>query len=284
MKKITFILLVVMGMWGYTHAQNTSSTLKETIKGNWKTEYYRWHIDSIPIKDIALVFTFEDSTCSYLSAQGTYAKYWLRHDTINIKTQPHTRNNNIRDNEIIYKFLIGSTSANNLTLIPVTENTKLLLEPYYIDTIQLAKIKKAFNWRIKRIGFFSSGCFGTCPAMYLEIDSTNNLFFKGIHYTENKGLYSGKLSQQTLEAIKSDINSIALDSLKRMYYARWTDDQTCGVRIKTVDTTYESGAYGYDKEPIELRILLHRLIELYKHVDLKKDSTVKDHFKWKEPH
>lgn len=84
-----------------------------------------------------------------------------------------------------------------------------------------------------------------------------------------------------MEKIKSEINSIQLDSLKQMYSANWTDDQTCGVIIKTKDKTYESSAYGFDKEPIELRILFHKLMELYKSVELEKDSTILDKFKFK---
>jgi hypothetical protein len=95
-------------------------------------------------------------------------------------------------------------------------------------------------------------------------------------------LYSGTLSKKDLEIIKSEINSIELDSLKKRYSANWTDDQTCGVSIKTKNKTYESSAYGFNKEPIELRILFYRLMELYKNMELKKDSTISDKFKFQK--
>lgn len=44
--------------------------------------------------------------------------------------------------------------------------------------------------------------------------------------------------------------------------------------IKKTETTYKSSAYGFDKEPIELRILFHKLTEVYKDVTLKKDLTI----------
>lgn len=115
--------------------------------------------------------------------------------------------------------------------------------------------------------------------MYLEIDSIGNLYFNGKNYTEQKGFYFGKLSKKDFEAIILNINSINIGSLEEKYDAHWTDDQTCGIFIKTTDTTYKSSAYGFDREPIELRILFHKLTEVYKNVTLKKDSTIDS--KWK---
>ena len=37
-----------------------------------------------------------------------------------------------------------------------------------------------------------------------------------------------------------------------------------------------SKAYGYDKEPIELRILFNYLLNLYKHTILKKDDFLNE--------
>ena len=129
-----------------------------------------------------------------------------------------------------------------------------------------------------------TGCFGTCPSMYLEIDSMGNFFFEGKNFTEKEGLYSGILSDDELKIIKSEINSIQLDKLSELYMARWTDDQTCGVSIKTKDKTYESSAYGFNNEPVELRILFHKLMELYKTIELKKDSNIIDKFKLNKFH
>jgi len=253
--------------------------LKEKIKGNWKTEYFKgdW-------KETAFIFTFQDSTCAYLYPWGEYSKYWINGDTLNINEQIRKRRDNVSSRQITYKFLVDSITSKRLTLKPITDETKKLFEFYDdqdFDKIQLTKIKSQFDWKTERIGFYSTGCFGTCPSMYLEIDSVGNMIFNGKYYTEKEGFYTGKLSANQFEIIKSEVNSIRLDSLKKMYSANWTDDQTCGIMIKTSDTTYESSVYGFDKEPIELRILFHRLMELYKNVELKKDTTVQKKFEFK---
>lgn len=253
--------------------------LKEKIKGNWKTEYFNDNG-----KETAFIFTFQDKTCTYLSPWGEYSKYWINGDTLNIKERIREGGDNISGDQITYKFLIDSLTLENLTLKPITDETKKLFDHYknhVFDKIQLTKIKSQFDWKTERIGFYSSGCYGTCPSMDLEIDSEGNLFFIGRIYTEKQGFYSGKLSSNEFEIIKSQINSIELDSLKKSYSANWTDGQTCGIMIKTIDTTFESSAYGFDKVPIELIILFHRLMELYKNVELKKDSTIQEKFEFK---
>ena len=282
MKITTYILLfIVFGLFGCSQGQTKIDIpIKEKIKGNWKTEYFKgdW-------KETAFTFTFQDSTCSYLYPWGEYSKYWINGDTLNIKERIRKRRNNISGGKLTYQFLIHSITTETLFIQPITKKTKDLFKynkEHNFDRIQLSKIKEKYDWKIERIGFYSTGCFGTCPSMYIEIDSIGNVFFNGKNYTEKEGLYSGTLSKKQLEIIKSEINSIQLDSLKKMYSANWTDDQTCGISIKTKNKTYESSAYGFDKEPIELRILFYKLMELYKNMELKKDSTISDKFKFQE--
>ncbi|UBM58686.1 DUF6438 domain-containing protein [Marinilongibacter aquaticus] len=280
MKTTTFILFIVTGLSSCTHKQTiTEMPLREKMKGNWKTEYFKgaW-------KETAYIFTFQDSTCTYLHPWGEYSNYWINGDTLNIKERIIKWRDNERGGKITYKFLVDSITSDNLTLKPITEETKKLLDNYeneVFDKIHLIKIKSQFDWKTERIGFYSTVCFGTCPSMYFEIDSVGNILFNGKYFTEKEGFYSGKLSAYQFEIIKSEVNSIRLDSLNKMYSANWTDDQTCGVIIKTSNTTYKSSAYGFDKEPIELRILFHRLMELYKNVELKKDTTIQEKFKFK---
>ena len=280
MKKATYILILVIGLFGCSQSQKKiDNYIKEKIKGNWKTEYFKgdW-------KETAFIFTFQDSTCSYLYPWGEFSKYWINGDTLNIKELIRKRRKNISGGKIIFKFLIDSITTETLLLKPITDETKELFKYYKkqnFDRIKLSKIKELNDWKTVRIGFYSTGCYGTCPSMYLEIDSIGNILFNGKHYTEKEGLYSGVLSKKELKTIKSEINSIQLDSLKKMYSANWTDDQTCGVIIKTKDKTYESSAYGFNKEPIELRILFHRLMELYKNVELKKDANIVNQFQFK---
>ena len=113
---------------------------------------------------------------------------------------------------------------------------------------------------------------------YLEIDNTSNFYLIGAKYNKKIGFYSSKFIPDIFNLVGSAINCIQLDSLNQYYEASWTDDQTCGVLIQTTDTIYKSSAYGFDEEPVELRILFHTLMELYKDVELKEDSLIEDKF------
>lgn len=280
-KNKIFILVPFIGLFGCSQRQTKVDILiQKKIIGSWNTEYYK---DSW--RETALIFTFQDSTCSYLDSWGEYSKYWFNGDTLNIKERIRKKRGNISGGKLTYKFLVDSLTSENLFIQPITDETKELFHYRKEDNlakIRLSKIKEQYDWKIERIGFYSTGCYGSCPSMYLEIDSIGNLLFNGKNYTDKEGLYSGMLSKKNLDIIKSEINTVQLDSLEKMYAANWTDDQTCGIAIKTNKKTYESSAYGFDKEPIALRILFHRLMELYKSVELKKDSTVADKFKFKQ--
>ncbi len=280
MKKV-YILILIIGLFGCSQNQTKNDIfISKQINGQWKTEYFNgdW-------KKTTFIFTFQDSNCSYLYPWGEFSTYWINGDTLYIKERIRKRRNNIGGGKLIFKFLIDSITANALFLKPTNDKTKELFN-YYKDQnfeiLKLIRIVKQNDWAIERIGFYSTGCFGTCPSMYLEIDSIGNLLFNGKYYTEKEGLFSGKICKKEFDIIKSEINNIQLDSLKSFYSANWTDDQTCGVTIKTKNKTYESNAYGFDKEPIELRILFHRLMELYKNIELKKDTTISEKFEFKE--
>ena len=268
--------MILIGLFGCSQTQTkTVIPISEKIKGDWKTEYFKENRI-----ETAHIFTFQDSTCSYLTPVGEFSNYWITGDTLNIKERTHKRGKYINNGKNIYQLLIDSITTKILYLKPITDQTKELFD-YKNEVIKLSKIKKYRDWRIERIGFYCTGCFGSCPSMYLEIDSIGNILFSGNNHTEKKGFYSGVIPKKEMEILKSKINNIQLDSLNNRYFANWTDDQTCGMIIKTKSKTYECSAYGIYKEPIELRILFHRLTELYKNVALKKDSSIVYQFQFK---
>ena len=66
--------------------------------------------------------------------------------------------------------------------------------------------------------------------------------------------------------------------MKKQYSAAWTDDQNCIVTIQTKDKTYKSSAYGFNKEPIALRILFQQLQQLHQENTLEPDTTIHNQF------
>ncbi len=252
------------------------NTIQKQLIGNWQSEYFQGFSKERPG-----IFSFRDSTCSYIFPYGEYSQYWLRGDTLMIMEKIYHGRYEDLGGELTFKFLIDSISPVHLTLKPITTETKELLGYRSDDDqgiINLTKVNDSFDWQPVRIAYYSSLCYGVCPAMYLEIDSAGNFYFIGGSFTEKIGNYSGTLSPDVFVRVVSELNCIQLDSLQQYYEASWTDDQTCGVLIQTIDTIYKSSAYGFDEEPVELRILFHTLMELYKDVELKEDSLIEDKF------
>ena len=273
--KISILILIIIGFISCSK-NNHENELHEQLIGNWKTDFFKTYT-----KETAFIFSFRDSTCSYLLPYGEFSEYWISGDTLMIKEKIYHGRYEDLGGELTFKFLIDSISPEHLTLKPITTETNQLLG-YSADggqgIINLTKVKVSFDWQPERIAYYSSLCYGVCPGMYLEIDSAGNFYFIGGSFTEKNGNYSGTLSPDIFNRVVSEINCIEFDSLKQYYEASWTDDQTCGVLIQTKDTIYKSSAYGFDEEPVELRILFHTLMELYKDVELKEDSLIEDKF------
>lgn len=267
--KTSILLFLLFSFIGFTKGQtNAEMKTREQLLGNWKTNYYgnTW-------SKTAYIFTFQDSTCSFLWPYGEFSKYLINGDTIVIDYII----SEIKENHQIFKFLIDSISSSDMLLKPASKETNSLFERHEgleSGIVELHRIENQFNLKPVRIAFYSTVCYGTCPAMFLEIDSIGNMYFIGANHTEKKGNYSGKIPEILFARVLNEINSIELDSLQLFYEAHWTDDQTCGVLIQTKDTIYRSSAYGFDEEPVELRILFHTLMELYKNVELMEDSTI----------
>jgi hypothetical protein len=142
------------------------------------------------------------------------------------------------------------------------------------DTIALKKIEKKNTIQPTAIYFASSACFGACPTMYFEIDAARNLTFYGDRFTEPKGGSRGKVSAAEYETILNLINKLPVDSLKEFYRAGYTDAQTRGVAIEAGGKLIKSTVYGSEQEPVELSILLNKLIHVYEHASLQADTTV----------
>ncbi len=274
------ILILIIICFISCSKNNHENELHEQLIGNWKTDYVNAYS-----QETAYIFSFRDSTCSYLQPYGEFSKYWISGDTLMIKEKTQRGRSQVYEGKLTFKFLIDSLTADLLTLKPITAETKELLNiDIAVDTayIKLTKVKTRYNWKPEYITFYSTGCLGACPIMFLEIDSASNFYFIGTGYTEIIGNYSGKLSPEIFDHVVSEINSIELDSLQQFYEANWTDDQTCGVLIQTKDTIYKSSAYGFDEEPVELRILFHTLMELYKNVELMEDKTVENKLRYRD--
>jgi Domain of unknown function (DUF6438) len=239
--------------------QKNNINYPSLIKGDWISKTTQPDSPKKP-----LVFSFEDSVSSINNPLYDYTKYHINENILTV--QPDTL---FYPQAIEKKFYISFVDRDSLKLSPIFSNE------HKSETIRFEKLKAKNSFVVKEIYFLSSGCFGTCPSMLLKIDSSRRLFFLGRSHTEIKGSYYGVINKSMYKSLIDKIQHLPIDSLQLKYEAGWTDDQICGVKIVAANKTIISSAYGYDKEPVELRILFTYLMNLYKYSNLKKDIFLK---------
>lgn len=264
MKNLLIIILIVTCLLSCSALKQSDKTpnLFEKIQGDWKTKI----VDS-GSRDRSFVFSFQDSLCAYKYPWGPFSKYRLKDDTLVIQKRRTTAF--VDFNSIYYK--IENFSKDSLELLLMSESAIEMFKKYpeFNNPISLYRIQEKNNIIPAKIHFYSSPCFGTCPSLALEIDSSGNILFDGRNYTSKENGHRGKLSSKMYQNILKQIRNLTLDSLKESYRAPWTDAQNCCVAIEHANGVTKICAYGQYKEPLELRILFHTLIELYKQIELK---------------
>ncbi len=252
---------------------DNNEEFQSKIQGDWVVHY--------PIneyRELKFVFSFEDSLCRFLHPSNFLSKFNLFQDTLVIHNSRKTKNTK-------YKFLINALNDSIISLSPITNETKLVLQRYNkinFDTLNLNRIEIKNDFEFDKIGFFSSVCFGVCPSMYLEIDYERNILFQKLNTDKPNSFFSGKISEKQFSLIKTKINSLELKKLDEYYSVDWTCDQSCEIVIQGGTNIINTGAYGYGKEPIELRLLFEKLMDFHDKFDLTEDSTVISKFFFSE--
>jgi len=239
---------------------NKSEYYSELIKGDWKSK----KLDSFSTEAKPYTFCFEDSFCSVISPFFSFKKYSITGDVLSVNIDSAT----FLEEHYPSKYKIVSIDKDSLILQPISPATT------YKSFFRLGRIKPKNSLAPVMIYFRSSPCFGSCPSVMLEIDSTGRLLFFGKNQPDTGLLFKDSLNKTQYDIIIKKINNLALDSLKEFYEAGWTDDQSCGINIITKDRKINSTAYGYDKEPVELRLLFNYLMVLNKRLHLKATNNV----------
>lgn len=273
MKAKTLFIFTLLFIFTASCTFEQENNFAENIKGDWKSVN----------ADERISFSFEDSVCANIT-YGPKRIFEIRNDTLLIGKDEQTEINKWWHS---YIFRISNLSENSLVLTPLSKDSRELF--YHLndstENIILKKITKKNNLKFKRIGFNSSICFGSCPSMFFELDSNGNLYFEGGYSTSEEGYREGLVSEELLFNIDVKINNIDLDSLKVDYFPPVIDEQTIRLIIEFENQKVETAVYSFKDEPIELRMLFHYLMELYKEVELKPEENefqVLDNIKFRE--
>ena len=282
MKNIDYLLLLPLLIFGACQVTTIKEpNLAEKIQGDW-------------VGDLG-IFSFEDSLAVCVYEYREYVHYKLKEDTLIINRWSINED----EEQEQYHFLIDSVSENHLSLKSLTPSTEDMFRTYEynIETenfenkettkgatqLTVKKTKEKNKTTFKRIGFTSVNCPKRCTKMYLEIDSLGNFYFQGRRNTRKQGFWFGKLGKEDLDILTKKIRAIELDSLKEIYKIPYDIPvPLSAIEIVTSDGVYKSEVYGITTEPIELRFLFNKLMNLYNYITLEKDSTVQDKFQFEE--
>jgi hypothetical protein len=77
-------------------------------------------------------------------------------------------------------------------------------------------IEKRKN-EITKVCFATGGCYGTCPFLAIEIDSSLNYKFYGGEYADTTGYFTGKVSQGFWDTLNIKFESINYKQLDTSY-------------------------------------------------------------------
>ncbi len=200
---------------------------------------------------------------------GRYAKYEIKDSLLTFYHPKYNYKDYIRGGDkYIYKIRI--INKDSLVIKPISKNA--IKDYHSYNSLSFKKIQIKNNYNYKRIGFYCTGCYGSCPSLYIEIDQLGNILFNGIRYTEKKGFFSGKLDPNILKLIINKVNFIDWSKIEKSYSANYTDAATCKIQIQFKNKLVNCSLYGTDKEPIELDNLFLILKESYKFCTLKVDT------------
>lgn len=260
MKQIALLLLFICFLFA-CQPQKDKNNFGNLIKGDWVGKRQNQNKE-YPHDNDRVFACFADSTYQNSLTKDT-STYEIRKDTLYLK----------------YIDFEGNNTVSTLPIVKLTTDSLVLLDGVKQEyTLRFSKVRAKNKITPSAIYFASSGCYGKCGIMQLEIDSLRNIRFYGISNTLITGGFSGTISEYEYNLIINKIRNLPVDSLHEYYDAGMTDQQTLGISIVHGNTVTRSSAYGHDREPMELRILFGKLFNLYTHASLKSDSSVNHNY------
>lgn len=280
MKNLWLIALLALSLFDCGHIVDEQGAVwsSDFIKGDWVVT----HLENTGWQNSA-TFSFQDSLASYPFSYDEFTRYEIRSDTLIIEKGTDILEYTDIPHNGSYQFRILKLNNEELQLQPLTPLSEELFKfskRIQVSTIEAKRLIPKNDQKFERIAFYSSLCYGRCPSMYLEIDAKGNIWFEGRHYTQNDGQFRGKIPSAELLAIERKIRNIDFQNLEKDYSVSWSDQQTCSIKIKTNDKEFVSRVYGSFEEPVALRLLMDKLMGVYKLTDLTSDSTAAEGFRF----
>lgn len=95
------------------------------------------------------------------------------------------------------------------------------------------------KYKIERIEYFTSGCFGTCPQFKIEIDKDRKAVYTAKRFNMSQdfsapspeGVFEGVIDEATYNSILKKLNDMDFPNLQDRYKVDYTDAQTGNLKI-----------------------------------------------------
>ena len=272
-KILPFILILLV-----TSCKNDTQNVEiNSLIGDWRGEFS--HQTPYDNENHIKTLTFLNDSIGSNFADGGYAKYKIEDSILTFNYPQYKYKEQIKDGEK-YEYIIKFKNIDSILIKPLSINAK---NDFHQNDVYFNKIEVKNNHKYKKIGFYSTICYGSCPSLYVEINNSGDILFNGYRFTDKKGLYSGKIDFEIHKLLLKKINLIDWSKIKSEYISNHTDAPTYKLRIQLDnEKLINCKLYGSNDEPIELDNLLHLIKESYKFSDLKSDTLVKMKFQFQD--
>jgi hypothetical protein len=128
------------------------------------------------------------------------------------------------------------------------------------------------NNTIQKIGFATGGCYGKCPFLAIEIDSTMSYKFYGGRYAEKKGYFKGTVTQLFWDSLNIKLEKINLNQLDTLYNSS-VDDMSieCYLSFEQKFKTIKGQEMSI---PESVRQIFYWIMNSYKNIALTRVDTL----------
>jgi hypothetical protein len=221
--------------------------------------------------------SFEDSICRYGSINLDFGVHKVSNDTISI----YRSKESFVNQKPFIKLKVLQFCMDSILVAITSKNKAHFIKINALDSsvFYLKKIKEKEPSIPPTIISF---CSSSRPNLKIEIDSQRNVLFMGFSNTALLNGYKGKLTKTQFKFLHSYIKNLPLNKLKDEYAIDFPGLQGRCLYLKYRNGEQKICSYGIDQEPKELKILYHKLAEMYKHIDLKQASLTNQNFVFKQ--
>lgn len=245
------------------------------LKGIWVSS----ELDCIAIRDITN--KYDDSNTLGIADKDQSVNVFLYGDTLSFQKKYYTSESNFTKEMIdSFNLIIISSNEKYLTLKPIST----LAKKFFNNRKKIKFIKQEINVdssiKFEKIIYHTTGCYGSCPVIDIEINNQKQIYLNGTFYkdftmfevdTTLSGKYIGELSDLLYNELNDYLKTCSLKKLN------FSENKSLEDPITTL-ILYYNGQRSYFKlgyTPAIIEKLIDFLFTLDQRASLKKTNEVR---------